>query len=170
MRKVSRAHVLIILVAALFLQLTVLEYIKIFGAEPDLMLICVIFFALFFGRGCGFESGIAAGFLRDIFALDFFGINAFTLGITGFVAGMLNEKFSKESGRTQLVLVGFLTIFSMSVHFMFVALFSKSMALNFMEFLAISAIPSSVYTALVSLPVFAKFIDIYNLKELEDLL
>lgn len=170
MRKVNRAQGLIILLAALFLQLTIVNRIKIFGAEPDLMLICVIFFALFFGRGTGLECGIAAGFLRDIFSLDFFGINAFTLGITGLVAGMLNEKFSKESGRTQFVLVGFLTMFSMSVHFMLTALFSRSMALNFAEFLAISVIPSGLYTAVVSLPVFAKFIDVYNLKELEDLL
>ena len=170
MHKINRFQALLILLAALFLHLTLLNYIKIFGAEPDLMLICVVFFALFFGPGAGFESGIAAGFLKDIFTLDFFGINAFTLGVTGLVAGVLNEKFSKESGHTQFVLVGLFTIFSMSVHFAFITLFSKSMALNFIEFLTTSAIPSSVYTALVGLPIFAKFIGIYNLKELEGLL
>lgn len=170
MHKISRIQILLILVAALYLHLTILNYVKIFGSRPDLMAICVIFFALFFGPAVGLESGIMAGFLKDIFTLDFFGVNTFTLGITGLTAGIIKEKFFKESGRTQFILVLFFTAFSMSLHFMIVSLFSKSTSMNFVEFAAISISPTAIYTALVSLPIFAKFIDIYNLKELEDLL
>jgi len=68
--KIKRLNIYFVLALALFLQVTVLNYVKISGTKPDLMLICVIFFGLFLGGGAGFEAGIIAGLLKDIFALD----------------------------------------------------------------------------------------------------
>ena len=53
MYKIARIQIYLILIAALFLQGGILNYIKIFGAKPDLLLMLVIFFGLFLGPAAG---------------------------------------------------------------------------------------------------------------------
>ena len=170
MYKISRFAIYLTLASALLLELTVLNYIRIFGSTPDLLLICVVFFALFQGPGVGLEVGIAAGLFQDFFALDFFGINTFVFAVTGLFAGVIQAKFFKESRMTQSILVIFFTVFSMALHYMLVSVFSKYSSLNFSDYLITSIMPVAVYTALVSIPIFGKFIEMYNLKEPEDFL
>lgn len=160
----------LLLFAALFLQLALSEHIKIIGSKPDLLLILVVFLGLFFGSGTGLEAGLVAGFLKDIYALDFFGINTFIIGLTGLVAGAINGKFFIESKATQFLAAFFFTAVSMTLHFMLVSALSKSLALSFSEYAAVSIVPTSLYTSLVAIPIFSKFIDMYNLKESEEFL
>lgn len=155
------------LIAAFFLHLTVLNFIKAYGSTPDLLLICVVFFGLFLGSNAGLESGIVAGILRDMLSLDYFGINTLILALTGFLAGVISANFSKESRLAQFLLVFFFTIFSMTFHYIIVSLFSKNLNFRFYEYFIYSVMPSSIYTGLVSIPVFARFINAYGLKELE---
>jgi len=167
--KVKRVNIYLVLLAMLFLHLTVLNYLKIFGAEPDLMLICVVFFGLFLGTNAGLEIGLIAGALKDIFALDFLGINAFVFGLVGVLAGAVSMKFSKESKMAQLIAVFSFTIFSMSLHFVLFSIFSK-VNFSFSENLITSIIPTAVYTSLVSIPIFSRFINRYNLRGIEEFL
>lgn len=170
MYKISRLQIYFILVLALILHLTVLDYIKIAGVKPDILLIVVIFFGLFLGNGAGLESGFAAGLFKDLFALDFFGINAFVFALTGFLAGSLGARFSRESKRTQILLVIFLTAFSMTLHFIIVSIFSKWVYLNFGEYIAGSIMPTCIYTAIVSIPIFFKLMKTYEIKSSEEYL
>ena len=170
MYKIARLQIYLILVVALFLQGGILNHLKILGAKPDLLAIAVIFFGLFLGPAAGLESGFAAGLLKDIFALDFFWINAIILGLTGLVVGAINTQFFKESKRADFIFVFLFTIFAMSLHYIIVSIFSSSMALEFPEFFINSIIPTAIYTGLVSIPIFVKLLDIYNLKEAEDYL
>ena len=168
MYKVSRFSIYLTLILALLIQLTVLNYLKIFGARPDLVSICVIFFGLFLGSGAGLECGIVAGFLEDIFALDFLGLNTFILAVTGFAVGVVRTKFFRESKITQAVLVFSFTIFAMTLHYLIVSVYSKTLILELSDYFKSSVVPTSIYTGLVSIPIFSKFIDIYNLKEEEE--
>jgi len=168
--KIARLQIYLILCAALFLQGSILNYAEIFGARPDLLLILVVFFGLFLGPAAGLESGLAAGLLKDIFALDFLWINAFILGMTGFLAGAVNTQFFKESKRADFILVFLFTIFSMVLHYAIVLVFSNSMALEFSGFFMSSVIPAAIYTGLLSIPVYPWLLNIYNLKEAEDYL
>lgn len=170
MYKVSRLRVYSILALALILDLTLLDHIKIFGVKPDLVLISVVFFGLFLGRRMGIETGFVAGFLKDIFALDYFGINAFVIALTGLIAGILGAKFSRESRRTQVLLVIFLTAFSMTIHFILASIFSKGLNFGFGGYLIGSIIPSSLYNAILSIPIFFKFMGIYNIRGSEEYL
>jgi len=168
--KINRIYVYVILLIALFIHLTVLDYVKIFGAKPDIMLACVIFFGLFAGAGMGLESGIAAGLMKDLYSLDFFGINTFVFALTGLLAGMLSTNFFRESKRTQGLLVLFFTIFSMTMHYVLVSVFSKWLDLRFSEYLFTSIIPAGIYTSLVAVPIFSRFIAMYDPREIEELL
>ena len=170
MYKIARLQIYLILLVALFLQGGIVNYITIFGAKPDLLLMCVLFFGLFLGPAAGLESGFAAGLLKDIFALDFLCINVVILGATGFIAGVVSTQFFKESKRMDFIFVFSFTIFSMLCHYAVVAIISNSMALDFSDFFMHSVIPTAIYTGLVAIPVYVKFLDIYNLKEAEEYL
>lgn len=170
MHTISRLQIYLMLLLCLLLQLTVLDHLKLFGVKPDLLLIIVVFFGLFLGRGVGMEAGIIAGLGKDLYALDFFGINALILAATGMVAGILGAQFSRESNRTQFLLVLMLSSFSMILHFIIVSVFSKWVYLGFGEYLAGSVIPTGIYTALVSVPVFIKLQNTYGLRSSEEYL
>ena len=165
MRKVSRLHVYAILILALFAHLTVLNHARLFNASPDLMLILVVLWGLFLGRGLGLEAGVAAGLLLDIFSLDIFWTNTLILGSAGVGAGFLNTKFFKESKATQVFIVFSLALLSMLGRFACGALLGAVSRINFYDYLISSALPVSAYTAVVSIPVSSKFIDIYHLRE-----
>lgn len=170
MYKIARLQIYLILILALFLQGAVLNYFRIMGASPDLLLICVIFFGLFLGPAAGLESGFVAGLLIDIFALDFLWINAVIMAITGFTAGMINSQFSKESKRMEFIFVLFFTAFAMSLHFIMVRALSGPVLLKFSEFCIGSILPVAVYTGILSIPIYRKLLDVYNLREIEDYL
>lgn len=165
MSKINRIQIYSILIFALLLHLSLLNYIKILGAVPDLLLTSVIFFGLFSGWRTGLESGLIAGLLKDIFTLDVFWINTIIFGVAGFSVGALNTKFFKESKMTQVLLVLVFTVFSMVIHFLSVSFLTKSIRMGLFEYLFTSVVPTSIYTALVSIPIFSKFIDIFGLRE-----
>lgn len=171
MYKITRPHIYLIVLTALFIHLTILRHIKIFGARPDILLLFVIFFGLFLGPARGLESGLVAGFLEDIFTVDIFWVNTLIFGTVGFLAGVLKMKFYKESKMTQLLLVFAVTIVAMSLRYMAASLLIQYIRTSFSEYFFSSIIPVSIYTCLVSIPIFSKFIAIYNLREEdEDLL
>lgn len=170
MHKINRPLIYCIILSAALINITIGNRFQIFYARPDFVLICVVFFGLYFGEGLGLEAGLAAGLLEDMFALDFFGINAVVLAFTGLTAGLLGSKFFKESRLTQFLLVIFFTAFSMTLHFVIVMFLSKQLSVDFFEYFSGSIVSASLYTSLVSVPVFSKFIDIFRLKEMEDLL
>ncbi len=168
MYKISRFHIYLMIILALLIHLTVLNRIRVFGSAPDLGLVLVIFFGLFLGEGAGLESGLVSGFLRDIFALDYFGINTCLMGIVGLMAGLLANKFAKDTRVTQLTLVFYFTMLSMMTHFAVFASFSRMVNLGFIEYLTSSAVPSSIYTSVVSVPIISRLVAIYGLKESEE--
>ena len=170
MHKVGRLRVYLILLLALLVQVTVLGHFRIFGARPDLMAICVIFSGLFLGRPAGLETGLAAGLLTDLFSLDHFGINMFIYGVTGLLAGALRTSIAKETKRTQFLAVFLCTAFAMCLHFSLVSAFSRSAILSLPEYLKACVLPAGVYTAILSVPIFMKFLEMYDLREEDDLL
>ncbi len=170
MHKIGRLQIYLVLALTLFVHLILLDHIKIFGIKPDLMLIPVIFFGLFLGAGKGLEAGLAAGLLKDLFAIDFFGINACVIGLTGLLAGVLGTKFSREFGKTQILLVIFLTAFSMTLHYALASIFLKWSCLGFGEYFAGFVLPTSIYTALVSIPILFKLMNMYEIRGSEEYL
>jgi len=108
--------------------------------------------------------------LKDIFTFDYFWINTFTLGATGLVVGAVSAKFFKESKRAEFIIVFIFTALSMSLHYILISAFSKSLTINYQEYFFTSVIANSIYTSLVSIPLYAVLINIYNLKEVDEFL
>ena len=165
MHTIGRARAYLLLLLAILIQVTFLNRFTIAGSRPDLVLILVTFYGFFLGGGAGLESGIVAGFLTDLFALDYFGINMLVYGSTGLVAGMLRTNFSDESKKTQALLVFCCSAFSMCIHYAIAASFSGGLAFGLFEYLRSCVVPAGIYTAIVSVPVFTRLTSAYHLRE-----
>lgn len=110
MYKITRTKLYLFLFVSFILEITVFEYLKIFGTKPDILLIIVIFTGLFGGKRLGLEAGIFAGIMIDIFGISPFGSGILAYGLTGILNGILNKGLYKESFLTQFILASFFTL------------------------------------------------------------
>lgn len=93
-----RYFVLTILpVMALFLQSTFFGFYSISGVIPDLVLILVVFFALFNGPVQGAIYGYLCGLLEDLFLGRLIGVNALSKALTAYIIGRLQGNVFKEN-------------------------------------------------------------------------
>jgi len=170
MYKMKRLHIYSILVVAFLIHMTVLNYIEIAGAKPDLILMCVIFFAIFLGPAIGFETGLVAGLAQDLLTFDYFWVNTFILASAGLAAAIVSDNLFRESRATQFLLVFLSVCLSSSLHFFIFSAVSKNSNFNFYGFFLNSVIPTAIYTTAVSIPVFIRFIDMFKLREQDEFL
>ena len=170
MPPVKRALMYLILAALLLAHVTILNYISIFGFKPDLLLIAVVFLALFFGSGVGLEAGIVAGIGKDMLALDYMGTNTLALGMTGLVIGAMHTKFFKESRLTRAIIVFFFSALSMSIHFLLYNIISSSRDIGFIDYAASGLLPVSLYSALVAIPLFSVLENIFGVEKHWDII
>jgi rod shape-determining protein MreD len=156
--------------AAFLIQLLFIGHVKIMQAMPDLLVLLVVFFSIFFGPGIGLEAGFVSGLFKDIYSLDIFGVNTLALALTGFVAGIASPKFFRESKLTQAVFVFTFSVFYMFLHYLAAALALKINYISLSEYLFGLILPSSLYTGIVSFFIFPILIRRYHLKENEEYL
>lgn len=155
----------LVLIVIFFLQVTILDFIKISNTKPDLSSLFVIFIAVFFGWGTGLEAGFISGLLKDLYSVDLFGINTVALAATGIVAGLLSPKFFRESRMTQFFIVFIFTLLYFFVHYFVSFAIYNTAYISLREYAFCSFIPVSLYTALISYFVFPFLIDKFGLKE-----
>jgi rod shape-determining protein MreD len=158
-------------VLALFIaRMSLGDLIRIAGAVPDFVFIAVMFFGIFFGKSAGFEAGIAGGILTDIFSLDIPGMNTFILAVTGYVAGSLGNKLSRDSRVGQFCGVLIFFVMSSSLRYYLVSRLSSPVVFSFSEFLAAAVSGQAAYTAALAVPLFSMGIKLYGLRETEELI
>ena len=143
--------VVIILILSIFtiIEVEILDYLRIFGVKPDLLLITVLFFALYRrAKWAGF-TGILAGLLRDVFTVNPFGISILYFGFLGKIGSFLGRYiFYKRRYLIQMSV----TFLSMLIY-SFICGFFQAGVRNDRSFRLI-LISSSLYTTLVSPGIF----------------
>ena len=72
---------------------------------PNLFVVFVLFVGLFASRTVGTIYGVAIGLFLDLLLGLQVGINAVTLGLIGFLAGVFDKNFSKDSRMTIMIMV-----------------------------------------------------------------
>lgn len=82
---------------ALLLQTTILGSFTIQGVIPDILLVLVIFYALFNGSNKGTFYGVICGLLEDLYIGRLIGINAISKGITAYIIGRMQGNVFKEN-------------------------------------------------------------------------
>lgn len=72
---------------------------------PNLFVVYILFVGLFASRTLGTIYGVAAGLILDLLLGTQIGMNAVTLGLVGFLAGVFDKNFSKDSRMTIMLMV-----------------------------------------------------------------
>ena len=88
---------------SVLLQASVVHSVSIGGVVPDLVLLCVIFYALYQGAGRGLAAGMALGCLTDLLSAGIMGMNTLILGCIGAGTGLLRERVYTTHPLTRLL-------------------------------------------------------------------
>ncbi|MCX5703483.1 MAG: rod shape-determining protein MreD, partial [Candidatus Omnitrophica bacterium] len=109
--------ILIIIISGI-LQVTILDYFKIFTVKPDLLLISMVLASLAFEFRWAFALSIFAGFFKDAFSVTSFGINTLLFGLWSFLTLRLSKEITIDNDIIRVILVFIVTL----IHNTFVGL------------------------------------------------
>ena len=94
MNSLKWLKILLLFLVAFGLQVSVAEWLKIFGVGPDFVMIFIVSVAIRRGPAAGCFWGFMAGFAQDVYApIEWFGAHTISMTIIGFVVGQLEERF-----------------------------------------------------------------------------
>ncbi len=125
-----------------YMQSNFFQWFNIAGIMPNLFVILVLFIGLFASRTMGTVYGIAIGLLLDLIFESKIGICAGTLGTIGFLAGVFDKNFSKDSRMTIMFMVMGATIIFETANYIlnYIVLSTNVEIINFIITLTIEVI------------------------------
>lgn len=112
MKKTLTIILLIIIFLIIYLlQSNLFSWFNLAGIKPNLFVIFVLIIGLFSGRSMGATFGIILGIMLDFFIGKSVGISGIMLGAIGFLGGVLDKNFSKDSRFTMIIMIIIATCF-----------------------------------------------------------
>lgn len=140
-----RLFIVLAFIVVLILQTTILPFLRIGGIMPDLLLVLVIFTALFYGSLAGGVVGFVVGLIQDLLGGHYLGLGALSFFLAGFLMGYLERRVNKDNLLVafSLVLMG---SFMASAFFLLGQGLLDMAALNIRLFWRV-LIPSALYNA-----------------------
>jgi rod shape-determining protein MreD len=117
---------ILLIIFSVLVQTTIFSYFHLRFFQPDIPLICTIYYGLLAGFFHGYLFGFFVGILVDAFSGGIFGISAFLLTIIGSISGNLNRWVIINDIKTQLTSLFLGTIF----HGVFFLLLNKAFDVN----------------------------------------
>jgi len=141
-----------LIVLNFILQATVFSYIEILQVAPNTALLIVVSYAMLRGDVEGAIIGFCAGFLIDLIFGQVLGFYALFYALIGFLCGKPFKDFVRENYLLPIVLSIISTIALESVTFG--ALFALRGNAEFLLYLRTRIIPATVYTVMLSVPVY----------------
>jgi rod shape-determining protein MreD len=94
------------MIVVLLLRSTALSPLAARGIVVDVLAFATVFWALRYGAVWGASFGFMIGLAADLDATHWMGRHALVLSIVGYAIGRLARTLERESGRTQLVVIG----------------------------------------------------------------
>ena len=101
--------IIVIFLITYFLQSNFFNWFTIAGIMPNLFVILILVLGLFAGKFYGIIYGIIFGFLLDLFIGNIIGLKSIMLGSVGFIGGIFNKNFSKDSKLIIMMMIMVLT-------------------------------------------------------------
>jgi rod shape-determining protein MreD len=145
-----QAYVLsyLILLAAFILQTTVVPHLKIFGVQPDLILIVVVTYAFLYGPVAGSIAGFFGGILQDMVLIRGIGFNALGKAIMGYLGGMVEKAMFADNIILIMIAIFLATILNQLIYSGLFFLIGEKIHL-WSTFLTL-ILPSAVYNAVLA--------------------
>lgn len=94
---VRRVRLVLLVVSLVVLQTSVFPHLRVFGAAPDLCLVATAAMAYEEGPQAGAIFGFASGLAIDLFLTSLLGLSALSFALTGYVLGVFQGGFIRES-------------------------------------------------------------------------
>ncbi len=91
-----RLFIALAFIVALILQTTILPFLRIGGVMPDLLLVLVIFTALFYGSLAGGVVGFVVGLTQDLIGGPDLGLGVLSIFLAGYLMGHLGRRVNKD--------------------------------------------------------------------------
>ncbi len=140
------------------------DILRVQGVIPDLGLIMVIYFALFYGEERAMFTGVFAGIYQDIASNTTLGHHVLCLVITGFIFGKLSGRLISEHPaiKSALVFAGALLhgiLFNLIVYL-------QDPYTNLFYVIFINTVPSAFYSALMTPIIFWLLQQIFRITDL----
>lgn len=142
---------LLLIVILGIVQLTILDYFKIFTVKPDFLLINMVLASLAFEFRWAFVLSVFAGVFKDAFAVAGFGLNTLLFGLWSFLIVRLSKEITLDNNVTRAVLIFIVTAVHNTITGLIFIYLGNLIPLGI--FLRIVAI-ESIYTAAVFWLVF----------------
>lgn len=149
-----------ILVAMVFLEIDVAQFLSAFHVSPNLLVVAVVCFGLLFGVRIGLGAGVVAGLLIDLYFGHFVGMTVLSLGLAGMLAGLIEGKVFKENpflpplacalGSVINDLVQMLSMSTLGMSFSFASQFTHSI------------IPAAIYNGILGLIMYRLLLRQYH--------
>jgi rod shape-determining protein MreD len=138
-------------IAALILQTTILPIIRLGGAIPDLLLVLVIFNALFNGSLAGGAVGFTVGLAQDLLGGHYLGLGALGGFVAGYLIGCLERRVNIDNILVTFILVLAGSFLASVVYFLGQGILNSS--LSFRLLWQLSA-PGALYDACLAALLF----------------
>ena len=141
-----------------FLQSNFFTWFNIAGIMPNLFVVIVLFIGLFASKTMGTIYGIVIGLVLDLLFGRSVGIQAVSLGLIGFLAGIFDKNFSKDSRMTIMLMVLSSTVIVEVLNYLFKYMFEGISLdiLNFFKILFLEVIFNLLLT-IILYPLIQKF-------------
>ena len=127
-----------------------LRYITFFAIKPDLFIIVLVYLSLQYGLLFGTIFGFLIGVSADSLTPTVLGLGALCKSWVGFSIGMQKDKFFKDSGINQSLLV-FIAYLLHDIIYLFI--YTKMNSYEFFALFIRKTLPTSLYTSLTA-PIF----------------
>ena len=138
-----------------FLQSNFFNWFTIAGIKPNLFILLILFIGLFGGKTLGTIYGVAIGLIIDLLLRNQIGITAISLGIVGFLSGIFDKNFSKDSRITIMIMTFAVTIISELISYL-ANYFIFSINFEIMAFIKITLI-ETIYNLMITIIIYHLF-------------
>ncbi|MGA2774637.1 MAG: rod shape-determining protein MreD [Candidatus Omnitrophota bacterium] len=106
----KKANFCVILAGCAIIQVTLLNYLKVFTVGPDLLLICTVIASLVFPLKWALFFCLSAGVFKDAFGAGVFGINTALFPLWGFLIIKLTRKIAIDNNIMRVLLIAVVTL------------------------------------------------------------
>lgn len=146
---------LLLIAVALLLEQTVLNFLRVAGVKPDLVLLLIVFNGMLKGSREGGYWGFVAGLVQDLAGGYYIGLNALNKLLAGYAAGLVEVRVYKESLLVAAVVVWGASMVSGSATFLL--LLVLGVAVTPLDAFLRVVFPLAVYNSLLSLLFYRPF-------------
>lgn len=137
----------LIITASVVLQSTVVSFLQVGNAHPDLLLMVTVSAALISGRTSGTSAGFCSGLLWDLLTAQFFGMYTLAKLLTGYTVGSFEKKVFKDNPLLPLVAIFMATIFHDII--LYICAFMVGIETPFFLLIGKNVVPSAISNCLL---------------------